>query len=222
MRVHTLGVIVLFALPLSSLAGCRPGDPPPATQSSGFLSSGFLSSGFLSDYSQLQPGRADQAHLIYIDPQADFSSYENVIIDPVTVWQGEGSRFSGVSPGELESLARDLRASLRRQLAHEFQVLDRPAAGTLQLRIALVEVKRAGASTGTDFVGSVAIELEILDAVSGERLIAVVDSRGESEEPRDSQSVRTAFDGWASRARDRLSMFRDFDAAQDVQSEGRP
>ncbi len=208
MRVHTLGAIVLFALALSPVAGCRPGDQPPATESSGFL----------SDYSQLQPGRADQAHLIYIDPQADFSSYQNVIIDPVAIWQGEGSSFSGVSPDELESLARDLRASMRRELAHEFQVLDRPAAGTLRIRIALVEVKRGGASSGADFVGSVAIELEILDAVSGERLIAVVDSRGESGEPRDSHragtSVRTAFDGWASRARDRLSMFRDFDAAQ--------
>ena len=94
MRARTLGVIVLFALHLSPLAGCRPGDQPPATESSGFL----------SDYSQLQPGRADQAHLIYIDPQADFSSYQNVIIDPVAVWQGEGSSFSGVSPDELESL----------------------------------------------------------------------------------------------------------------------
>ena len=46
-------------------------------------------------------------HVLYINPQADFSSYENVIIDPVAVWQGEGSSFSGVSPGELESLARD-------------------------------------------------------------------------------------------------------------------
>ncbi len=219
MRVHPLGVVVLFALHLSPLAGCGPGDQPRATESSGFL----------SDYSQLQPGRADQAHLIYINPQADFSSYQNVIIDPVAVWQGEGSSFSGVSPDELESLARDLRASMRRELAHEFQVLDRPAAGTLQIRIALVEVKRGGASSGDDFVGSVAIELEILDAVSGERLIAVVDSRGEGGEPRDSHraetSLRTAFDEWASRARDRLSMFRDFDATQaglDLQSEGQP
>ena len=208
MRVHRLGVPVVFALGLSLLAGCGAEEPPLGSHSSGFL----------SDPSQLQPGRGDQAQLIYINPQADFSSYENVIIDPVAVWQGAGSCFPGVSPGELESLARDLGASMREQLAHEFQVLDRPAAGTLQLRIALVEVRRAGAGTGADFVGSVAIELEILDAVSGERLVAAADVRGQGEGAgdldRDGTNLHDAFDEWASRARDRLSLFRDFDAAQ--------
>ena len=32
-------------------------------------------SGFLGDYSQLKEGRADQAQLIYIDSEADFSGY---------------------------------------------------------------------------------------------------------------------------------------------------
>ena len=199
---------MLFALGLSLPAGCGAGDRPPGSECSGFL----------GDISQLRPGRGAQAQLIYINPQADFSSYENVIIDPVAVWQGAGSCFPGVSPGELESLARDLGASMRKELAHEFQVLDRPAAGTLQIRIALVELRPGAANSGNDLAGSVAIELEILDAVSGQRMIAAADSRGDGEEPRESQraetNVRAAFDEWASRARDRLSLFRDFDASQ--------
>jgi len=66
-------------------------------------------------------------------------------------------------------------------------------------------------------VAGVALELEILDAVSGRRLVAVADSRGEGAGRGDSADagtdVRAAFDEWARRARDRLSTFRDFDAA---------
>ena len=174
------------------------------------------SASFLGDTSQLRPGRGDQAQLIYINPEADFSPYLNVIVDPVVVWHGKGSHFSDVTPEELDSLARNLESSMREQLAHEFQVLDEPAPGTLRLRIALVELKISSGS-GADVVGSVALELEILDAVSGRRLVAVADSRGEGAEQGDSADagtdVRAAFDEWARRARDRLSTFRDFDAA---------
>ncbi len=204
MRVRTLGFIVLFALHLSPLAGCGSDDQFSAPEFSGFL----------GDYSQLRPGRADQARLIYIDPQADFSSYENVIVDPVVGWHPGGESFSGVSPAELESLARDLGARMREQLAYEFQLVDRPVAGTLQMRIALVGAKRAAASSDAERAGSVAIEVEILDAVSRRRLVAVADSRGVGDPTREARDVRAAFADWARRARDRLATFRDFDAAQ--------
>ena len=84
--------------------------------------------------------------------------------------------------------------------------------GTLRLRIALVKLKNLGGS-GADVVGSVALELEILDAVSGRQLVAVADSRGQGAGDADATDVRAAFDEWAKRARDRLATFRDFDAA---------
>ena len=53
-------------------------------------------SGFLDDYSQLKPGRGDQAQLVFIDPEADFSPYQKVLIDPVVVWERTaGSDASG-------------------------------------------------------------------------------------------------------------------------------
>jgi hypothetical protein len=201
-RVHPVEAVALFALLLSPLAGCGLADQTPLGESAGFL----------GDTSQLRPGRGDQAQLIYIDPEADFSSYLNVIVDPVVVWHGKGSDFSDVTPEELDSLARNLESSMREQLAHEFQVLDEPAPGTLRLRIALVELKISGGS-GADAVGSVALELEILDAVSGRRLVAVADSRGQGAGDATATDVLAAFDEWAKRARDRLATFRDFDAA---------
>ncbi len=207
MPVHRLGVLGVFASLLALLAGCEPREQTPAVGSSGFL----------GDYSQLQPGRADQAQLIYINPEADFSPYENVIVDPVVLWEGAGSDLSDVSPDELQSLARDLETAMRKQLGLEFQVVERPEPGTLRIRIAIVEAKRSSAS-GPAFVGSVGIELEVLDANSGERLVAAADSRGNTAAPpgwsRAGTDVRAAFDDWAGRARDRLSAFRQFDAAR--------
>jgi len=201
-RVHAIGAVALFALLLSPQAGCGSTDETPPGGSAGFL----------GDTSQLLPGRGDQAQLIYIDPEADFSPYLNVIVDPVVVWRGKGSDFSGVTQEELDSLALNLESSMREQLAHEFHVLDESAPGTLRLRIALVELQRSGGS-GADVVGSVALELEILDAVSGRRLVAAADSRGQGAGGPDPTDVRAAFDEWAKRARDRLATFRDFDAA---------
>jgi hypothetical protein len=77
-------------------------------------------------------------------------------------------------------------------------------------------------STGTQaFVGRVAIEAEILDAVSGERLIAAVDERAGSKRLRGSTNawsdVYSAFDYWAEVLRARLAAMRHFDAAQTSQ-----
>lgn len=205
---HRLRVLGVFGLLLAIAAGCGPSEQTPAAEASGFL----------GDYSQLQPGRADQAQLVYINPQADFSSYENVIVDPVVVWEGKGSDFSDVSPEELQSLARDLGTAMREQLGFEFQVVEQPEPGTLRIRIAIVEAKRSSAGSGSAFEGSVGIELEVLDANSSERLVAAADSRGHEGEKSGSSSAgtdaRAAFDDWAGRARDRLSAFRRFDAAR--------
>lgn len=206
MRLRAVAALTLLALVRLPLAGCGPSDEAPTA------------SGFLGDDSQLRPGRVDQAELIYIDPEADFSAYENVILDPVVVWQAEGAGFSGVSPGEVESLAVDLGSSMRDELGREFQMVDRPAAGTLRLRIGIVELWRPSASDDPDAVERVSIEVEVLDAVSGRRLIAVRDSRGgrggSSRSIDGRTDVRAAFHEWANRARDRLATFRDFDSAR--------
>ena len=163
-------------------------------------------SGFLDDYSQLKPGRANQAQLVYIDPEADFSPYEKVLIDPVVVW--ERTAGSDASAEELRSFASDLGAALRRQLQLEFELVEGAEPGTLRIRTAITRIRKSGAS----------VELEVLDAESGRRLVAVADARGGEGEPGGEAgewtSVREAFEFWATRARVRLAAFRSFDASE--------
>jgi hypothetical protein len=166
-------------------------------------------SGFLGDYSQLKPGRGDQAQLIYIDPEADFSPYQRVLVEPVEVWQRAAG--SDAPAGELASLADDLGSALRKQLALEFELVDSPGPGTLRIRTAITQVRMSGAS----------IEIEILDAESGRRLVAAADARGEvgpragrADATGEWTNARQDFEFWAQRARDRLAAFRSFDAAE--------
>lgn len=167
---------------------------------------GVEPSGFLGDYSRLEPGRGDQAQLVYIDAEADFSPYQRILLDPVVVWEPHAA--SHASRQELERLADDLGAALRRQLRLEFELVERPAPGTLRLRSAITGVRESGVS----------VEMEVLDAESGRRLAAVVDARGIGSGSRDaadeSASVQDAFEFWAERARIRLAAFRSFDAAE--------
>jgi Protein of unknown function (DUF3313) len=46
--------------------------------------------GFLGDYSQLTRGAAGEAGLRYINADADWASYDKVIVEPVQVWAAGG------------------------------------------------------------------------------------------------------------------------------------
>jgi hypothetical protein len=193
MRKRVLTVLATLA----ALAACS-ADAPPTVEPSGFL----------GDYSQLEKGRGDQAQLVYINPEAHFAGYDKLLIEPVVVWQAGQAAPAGPSAKELQGLADDLGAALRRQLQLEFRLVDDPGPGTLQLRAAITAVREP----------DVSIELELLDAASGERLVAVADARGDARDggagERGWTSVHEAFDFWASRARARLAAFRRFDAAE--------
>ena len=184
---------------LIAAAGCA--DPAKAP-----------SSGFLGDYSQLRPGRGDQAQLVYVDVEADFSGYTKILVDRPVVWHGRDGAASQVNPEELARMADYLGEALRAQLASEFEVVERPESGTLQIRSAIT-----GATES-----SISVEVEVLDALSQRRLIAAVDTRGSIRE-RDWGDVRKTLDFWAGRVRERLAAFRRFDATESAfEANGEP
>jgi hypothetical protein len=200
-------------------------------------------SGFLGDYSQLREGRGEQALLIYLNSQANFANYDRVIVDPISIWTQPGVEISDVPRDELQHLADYLHTALLKQLQLDFTLVERPQPGALRIRMAITEASKSNValdlastvlplarllselknlSTGTQaFVGRVAIEAEILDAVSEERLIAAVDERAGSKRLRGSTNtwsdVYSAFDYWAEVLRARLTAMRQFDAAHTSQ-----
>lgn len=150
--------------------------------------------GFLDDYEQLSPGRKGQASLIYIDGEADFSVYSAILIEPVVAWPGSPDQPAAAT----RERATNLDEALRRELALEYNLVEQPGPGAMQLRTAL-------ASTRGSYL---ILEVELLDAASGRRLVAAVDHR--QLESTDSSSQT---DAWAVLIRNRLASFRQFDAA---------
>jgi hypothetical protein len=166
-------------------AGCGSGDEGPVERSA-----------FLGDVSGLEPGKGDEPSLLYISPSADFSAYEYVVIDPVTVWHASGSSPDRLPGVELRALAERFESSIRTAMrASIFEVVEEPRAGALRIRAALTDGGRGqtkldlarahgviadttgnlGADTLAFLRG--ALELEVVDAVSGERLAAAIDDR---------------------------------------------
>src|SRR5882762_876713 len=86
--------------------------------------------GFLKNASQLQPGTKDQALLVYFNPNARWSQYTKVMIEPVTVW---GDAGSGVSVQDQQQLCSYYYKKLNEDLTHYFQMVDRPGPAVIIL-----------------------------------------------------------------------------------------
>jgi hypothetical protein len=183
-------------------------------------------SGFLGDYSRLAPRQGSDFRLVYVDPGAEWSRYDSVYLHSVTLWaEGDAPKLS---PTDRQMLADLLYKSLHERLGAYFEVVERPRAGSILVRAALTQVHgarvalrtvstfvpqalvlslAAGLATDTAAtVGSAALEIEGLDAVSHERLAAAVDARAGTKTPLTLRTftkwadVQAACDLWAERA----------------------
>ena len=187
-RLNQLGLLATTATALA-LASCSTGG-------GGGDGGGKSPSGFLGNYKQLDAGYgAADAVSSYVKPGANLKKYDRVIIDPVTTVVAT----PGISATVTDQLAAYLGESLRSQIAGELKVVTVPGPTTLRVRAALTDViedrpaghpvttvhagARAklsgnlGSASVASFVSNVSFEGEIIDSVSGERLMARSDHR---------------------------------------------
>ena len=183
-----------FAVVVASVLACATGNRSSET------------SGFLGDYANLVKGRSNQARLVYFRPDADFSAYDAIIVDPVVVWDAEQAGPTLDPTDESEKQADYFWQALRAHLGDVYQLVEVPKPRTLRLRMAIVE----GLGSG------VHIECELIDSVSRERLVAAVDHRKLSTATEGAAAAADAnrvYDRWAEIIRNRLAALRDFDAS---------
>ena len=119
--LYTLIVVLLLA------AGCSTTRQTRSVETSGFL----------GDYSQLEEGKRGQAQLVYVNPRADFSRYDAVLLDSVSVWQAEGSK--PISDEDAQVLTDYFYNALHEEISKDFRVTAHPGPGVLRLRAALTE-----------------------------------------------------------------------------------
>jgi hypothetical protein len=141
-------------------------------------------SGFLGDYSQMtlakQPEFAVVGRKIYVNPDTDLSSYNKVIVEPVSYDYYDNA--IELDAEEKERLARYLGEWLNLKLKDRFRKVQEADPKTLRVRTAITSLS---APTGIDERDSkiadivmAIVELELSDSVTGERFLAMVDPMG--------------------------------------------
>jgi uncharacterized protein DUF3313 len=184
-------------------------------------------SGFLDDYSLLRPGKPGDVAFVYRNPDANWTSYDKVIFEPVTLWRSGRNTLAAVPEGDLLRLIADLQSAVRSRLGDGFQLVDRPQPGTMRIRLAITEARASDpildvlrgrgdgeATQGTGplhpetrrFIEKAQIEGEIRDAGTDRLLAAGVDRRRRKGAlPIDTWAdVDHALDLWAQRVYGRL------------------
>ena len=99
-------------------------------------------SGFLGDYSQLREGTGKEANFVYTNPDVDWSRYDAILIESVTVWH-RGSEQVEISEAEAEALAAYLYNALHQELGKDYRIAERSGSGVMRLRAAITEAEGA-------------------------------------------------------------------------------
>jgi len=221
-----LAILVLASLALSGCGIIRP------TRGRHFQETEH--SGFLGNYSQLAPREGFDAQEVYVSPSAAWSHYSAIYIESATLWIKDEKKQP--DPKDQKMLTDMLYKSMSEKLGEKFKLVNEPGPGVIKLRMALTEAKGARvalntvttvipqlravstiAGLGTDtaaLVGAASLEAEATDAITNDRLAAVVDSRAGTKGITRMLSkwadVEAVCDHWGERA-------RDFFVAQGVQ-----
>ncbi len=189
-------------------------------------------SGFLGNYTGLRPSPDDSGAWSYRKPGVNFKGYTKIILDPLVIWPHPDSAYGGLDSLTVWKLALGFQNSMSQALAGGYVIVKEPGPGVLRLRAALTDVMLEHpklASPGpllplaNDILimasekisgmnaleGEAAIEAELLDAESQERLVAYVEKRVSSKvlltQDKDSLGpVLEIFDYWAKKLRQRL------------------
>jgi Protein of unknown function (DUF3313) len=200
-----------------------------AVSSATWAASEVKSSGFIENPPALEPDPDRPGALIYRKPGVNLGAYNKVAIDPVTIWIHPESEYKGIDPDELKVLADGLRASLIAALEPDYPVVNKLGPGVLGVRLAITNVRLKKKERGLldytpiglvvtsvqDIAGKrisladAAIEAELLDAKTSERLGVLIDKKPGAREGAESKqltwdAIRETLDFYSKRFRSRL------------------
>ena len=179
------GFMMLFGLALILALSACAGTPP--VKDSGFL-------GGEDVYAKLQaPKNKDRvADKIWVDPTADLSKYNKIMLDEVVFYLKNDSESKAVHPEDIKELTKAYHEAFIKEMENKYPLVTTPGPDVLRVRVAIVDIvpsNRAldtittvlpvglavslvksgttGAGTG---VGQASMEFELLDSVTGQVL----------------------------------------------------
>jgi hypothetical protein len=160
-------------------------------------------SGFLGDYSGLAPDPRNGDLLLYEKDKEVMKKYHKFILDSVTIYLLPEAQNRGIDADDLERLTIYFRKAVTDELekSGHYQIVTAPGPDVAELNVAITNVEptggkrnaavkgattavTVGVAPGTSLlvprlsIGKVGIEGEILDSVSGDRVVAFMTAKG--------------------------------------------
>ena len=210
---------VLVPMMLAALTGCGVDAPVQTGQIVGGATKQMTDvqsvRGFLPQPNLLVPGVGRQPALVYLNPDANFSSYASVMLDPVAIWAAPGSELNTVPASQRQELASRFESALSQKLSQNCRLVGAPVGRTVVLRFALTDANSTNAVVNTVttytpylstavsaaslvfnggvgyFTGTASAEGYATDASTGKLLWQGVDKRGGT-----GALVKNTFDNW--------------------------
>jgi hypothetical protein len=142
---------------LLALPACKGSRPPYA-------------SGWLGDYSRMKPSPRYENQWGWQRPDADFASYDRLVIDDVLVNLIEDSPGRSLDQDLMRRTAADLRDGLVRNIEPYYEIVKTGGAHTMKLQIVLTDVTPAAPGRNA----GMAVECEAVDGLTGTRLVTAV------------------------------------------------
>jgi uncharacterized protein DUF3313 len=199
MKITTVAPIVAALLCSAIMSGCAQtveSQPAVLQQAQGAQPAPAVSGFFGQDASLLQPGTGNQAAMLYVNSNAQWSQYNKILLQPVEFWDDPSTT---VSASDQQMLGDYFYNQLKEALSKNFTMVDQPGPGVLVLRIAIVNATTAtpglrtvsvivpqarvlngiqSLATGSyAFAGSAEAEMKATDAVTGQFLAGAIDQR---------------------------------------------
>ncbi|MEM6910066.1 MAG: DUF3313 family protein [Verrucomicrobiota bacterium] len=208
MSSHRLLPLGLLAL-AHALAGCVTSDRGR--------------SDFLSRADGLTPSAREPGLWTAESPQADFSSFTQLLIEDVLLLPDPGSPFPGLKGEDAYEISRSFKQALRKELSRKFRIATRPGPEVLQVRAALAGLRGLSPLGSAPAPGrlpvrdslldlsQLRIELEVLDSRSGLQHFALIDTQPLANRRGSSltwDQLRQAFYEWSWRFQRELDLAR--------------
>lgn len=200
---------------------------------SGCQGNAVKGSGFLGNYDGFESRSWSDGASVYLPPGNELSNlkkYDKLMLLPIEVWYSPHAEYKGINPQELAYITSRLEEKFRAEFEPQYPVVNVAAEDVLVVRMALTGLQKKsperGAlgyipialliSAGQNLANSVqnqeeifyeaSLEAEGYDAVTGDRLIAMVDRRSSDEitvssGTSDIKSVDETLDYWVQRFR---------------------
>ncbi|GJL79174.1 MAG: hypothetical protein NPINA01_21630 [Nitrospinaceae bacterium] len=141
--------------------------------------------GFLSDYSKLQKNPDTEGSRIYFNPDKSLKNYSRFIINPVQVRLSSKGKMWNVKKDQLHAISQYVHDQFVSELTKSnYNIVNTPGPETLILRVAITEVaptrminRHSSMMVGGISLGGASGEAELIDALTGDVVVAAVESQ---------------------------------------------